>query len=74
MATPGRRGGFFVLLAIVKATPYTFFPKMYERGAPQRSQGLLNNITRWLANREENFVLTTFSKQNVKRVFGGFTF
>jgi hypothetical protein len=27
-----------------------------------------------LANREENFVLMTFSKQNVKRVFGGFTF
>jgi hypothetical protein len=28
----------------------------------------------WLANREENFVLMTFSKQNVKRGFGGFAF
>ena len=35
---------------------------------------IITNMTRWLANREENFVLMTFSKQNVKRVFGGFTF
>ena len=38
MATPGlhqyidERGGFFALRAMVKATPFTFFPKMYERG------------------------------------------
>lgn len=51
---------------------------------PQNSvRGIVNDVNTeasialmhgWLANREENFVLMTFSKQNVKRDFGGFAF